>query len=94
MPSGSIYVMDRGYIDFERLYRFNQNLAVFVTRAKKNFTFRRIYSHKIDKTTGLICDQTIRLTGFYASKDYPDKLRRIRYRDPKTVQVLTLLPNN
>lgn len=91
---GSIYVMDRGYIDFERLYRFNQNLAVFVTRAKKNFAFRRIYSHKIDKTTGLICDQTIRLTGFYASKDYPDKLRRIRYRDPKTGKVLTFLTNN
>ena len=91
---GSIYIMDRGYIDFDRLYSLNQGLAVFVTRAKKNFQFRRLYSHKIDKTTGLICDQTIRLTGYYASKDYPDKLRRIRYRDSKTGKVLTFLTNN
>ena len=91
---GSIYIMDRAYIDFDRLYSLNQGLAVFVTRAKKNFQFRRLYSHKIDKTTGLICDQTIRLTGYYASKDYPDKLRRIRYRDSKTGKVLTFLTNN
>ncbi len=91
---GSIYIMDRAYIDFARLYTLDQQLAVFVTRAKKNFQFRRLYSHRVDKSAGLICDQTIRLTGYYTSRDYPDQLRRIRYRDPETGKVLTFLTNN
>jgi len=66
---GSIYIMDRGYVDFERLYNLDQLRAIFVIRAKKNLQFRRIYSHKVDRSTGLICDQTIRLTGFYSSKE-------------------------
>ena len=89
---GSIYIMDRAYIDFARLYDLDQQLAVFVTRAKKNFRFRRLYSHRVDKSAGLICDQTIRLTGFYASKDYPDTLRRIC--DRETGNVLIFLTNN
>jgi len=91
---GSIYIMDRAYIDFARLYDLDQQLAVFVTRAKKNLQFRRLYSRPVDKGAGLICDQTIRLTGFYTSKYFPDQLRRIRYRDPETGKVLTFLTNN
>ncbi len=91
---GSIYVMDRGYVDFERLYRITRSLAFFVTRAKSPFKFERIYSHPIDKTTGLICDQTIKLTVPATAKKYPDKLRRVKYRDPETNKVLVFLTNN
>ena len=71
---GSFYVMDRAYVDFARLYTMNLCAAFFVIRAKSNFQFRRIYSHPIDKDTGLKCDQTIALTGTHTSKDYPEKL--------------------
>ncbi len=71
--AGSFYIMDRGYLDFARLYKLGQCLAFFVTRAKNNFRFQRLYSHPVDKSTGLICDQTIRLSGFYAAKDYSDE---------------------
>ena len=91
---GSIYVMDRGYVDFGRLYRINRGLAFFVTRAKSPFKFERIYSHQIDKATGLICDQTIKLTVPATAKKYPDKLRRVKYRDPETNKVLVFLTNN
>jgi hypothetical protein len=91
---GAIYVMDRAYIDFARLYRLDEQRAFFVTRAKKNLQFRRLYSHPVERTTGLVCDQTIRLTGFYSSRDYPDQLRRVRYRDPETGRRLTFLTNN
>jgi len=91
--AGAFYIMDRGYLDFGRLYTFHQCLAFFVTRAKGNFQFRRLYSHPIDKSTGLRCDQTIVLTGFYASKDYPEKLRRVRYVDKQTEQSLVFLTN-
>ena len=91
---GSIYVMDRGYVDFERLYRITRSLAFFVTRAKSTFSFERIYSHPIDKATGLICDQTIKLTVAATAKKYPDKLRRVKYRDPETDKVLVFLTNN
>ena len=91
---GSFYLMDRGYIDFARLYRINQNKAFFVTRTKSNFKFRRLYSHQVDKTIGLKCDQTIMLTGFYSSKDYPEKLRRVRYYDKDNNEDLTFLTNN
>ena len=91
--AGAFYIMDRGYLDFARLYIFHQCLAFFVTRAKGNFQFRRLYSHPIDKSTGLRCDQTIVLTGFYSSKDYPERLRRIRYVDKETEQNLVFITN-
>lgn len=91
---GAFYILDRAYLDFKRLYTVNQCLAFFVTRAKKGFQFRRLYSHPIDKTTGLRCDQTILLTGFYPSKKYPEKLRRIRYVDPETTKRFVFLTNN
>jgi len=91
---GSIYVMDRGYVDFSRLFRIHQDSAFFVTRAKTNLRFQRLYSHPVDKTTGLRCDQTISLGGFYAQKDYPEKLRRVRYFDPQTNKALVFLTNN
>ncbi|MFW6011123.1 MAG: IS4 family transposase, partial [Desulfosalsimonas sp.] len=92
--AGSFYVMDRAYVDFTRLYSMNQQHAFFVTRAKSNLKFRRIYSHPIDKATGLKCDQTITLTGVYTSKQYPDKLRRIKFHDAETGKILVFLTNN
>ena len=91
---GSYYIMDRGYVDFSRLYTLTQFCAFFVTRAKTNLQFRRLYSNAIDKSLGLRCDQTIVLTGFYASKDYPDKLRRTRFYDAETDKLLTFLSNS
>jgi len=91
--AGAFYIMDRGYLDFGRLYIFHQSLAFFVTRAKGNFQFRRLYSHPIDKSTGLRSDQTIALSSFYPSKDYPEKLRRIHYLDKETEQNLVFLTN-
>jgi IS4 transposase len=91
---GSFYIMDRGYLDFERLYTLNQCAAFFVIRAKSNLKFRRLYSHPIKKITGLRCDQTIVLTGFYSYKSYPEKLRRIKYYDSETDKTLTFLTNN
>lgn len=91
---GSFYVMDRGYLDFSRLYLFTQHFSFFITRAKANFRFRRLYSHPVEKITGLKCDQTIVLTGFYSSKDYPEKLRRIRYFDLERQKNLTFITNN
>ena len=91
---GSFYVMDRAYLDFSRLYIMNQWAAFFVIRAKSNFRFRRLYSHPIDKKAGLKCDQTILLTGFYSSRGYPEKLRRIKYHDAETNKTLVFLTNN
>ena len=91
--AGSFYIMDRGYLDFARLYRLHQCMAFFVTRAKNNFQFRRLYSHPVDKSSGVLCDQTIVLSGYYAAKDYPEKLRRIRYVDQETGKVLVFLTN-
>jgi hypothetical protein len=91
---GSIYVMDRGYVDFKRLYGITRSLAFFVTRAKSPFKFERIYSHPIDKTTGLICDQTIKLMVPATAKKYPDKMRRVKYRDPETDKIFVFLTNN
>ena len=91
---GAIYVMDRGYVDFKRLHHIQEASAFFVTRAKRNFRCRRLYSHPVYKTTGLQCDQTIVLTGFYARKHYPEKLRRIRYVDPETDKRFVFLTNN
>jgi len=92
LPS-AIYLLDRGYLDFGRLFTVHQAGAFFVTRAKSNTCYQRIYSHPIDKSTGLVCDQTIRLTNFYAAKDYPDQLRRVRYNDPETGNSLVFLTN-
>lgn len=94
LEAGAYYVMDRGYLDFERLYTFNQIPAFFVTRAKANMQFKRRYSNPVDKATGLRCDQTIILTGFYTSKHYPDTLRRVKFRDPESGKTLVFLTNN
>ena len=91
---GSIYVMDRGYVDFERLYSLHLSHAFFIIRAKSNFKFRRLYSHNIDKSTGLRCDQTIVVSGFYATKDYPEKLRRIKFYDNEHNRILVFITNN
>lgn len=92
--AGAFYVMDRGYVDFARLHSLHLSNAFFVTRAKTNMDFKRIYSHPVDRTTGIICDQTIALTGYYTSKDYPDKLRRIKYYDLQRDKHLIFLTNN
>jgi Transposase DDE domain/Domain of unknown function (DUF4372) len=91
---GAIYVMDRGYLDFARLYAINQTPAFFVVRSKRNTKFRRIYSRLIDKNTGLRCDQTVAFTGFYSKKDYPEKLRRIKFLDSEKKKTLNFLTNN
>lgn len=80
---GAYYVMDRGYLDFERLYALHQAGSFFVTRAKSNSKFKRVLSQPVDRTTGLICDQVVELTVFYSQQGYPERLRRIRYRDPE-----------
>jgi len=92
--AGAIYVMDRAYLDFARLYRMHQAQAFFITRAKVNTQFRRVYSAPVDRTTGIICDQTIVLTGVSSATDYPAQLRRIRFRDPATGKTLVFLTNN
>jgi hypothetical protein len=92
--AGAFYVMDRGYLDFARLHKLHLASAFFVTRAKKNFDFKRLYSQPVDKTTGLICDQTITLNNFYPRKGYPDQLRRIRYFDAEKNKQLVFLTNN
>jgi hypothetical protein len=79
---GAFYVMDRGYIDFERLFRLSEAGSFFVTRAKSNLKVQRRYSRKVDKSTGLICDQTVVLTVFYSRKGFDAPLRRIRFKDP------------
>ena len=94
LEAGAIYIMDRGYVDFERLYAIHQASAFFVTRAKDNCDWRRIYSRPVDKTTGVQCDQTIALNGFYAGKRYPQYLRRVRYLDAVNHKRLVFLTNN
>lgn len=94
MPEpAAIYIMDRGYLDFARLFVLHQAGAFFVTRAKLNTGYRRIYSARSDRAQGIICDQVIVLTGFYAQKDYPHYLRRIRFKDPESGQTLVFLTN-
>jgi len=91
---GAFYIMDRGYLDFQRLYSIHQSSAFFVTRPRKNATFRRRYSHPVDKQQGLRFDQTVLLTSFYSLKGYPDPLRRIGYYDTRTQKKLVFLTNN
>jgi len=90
---GAIYIMDRAYLDFQRLYQLHQCSAIFVTRSKTNTGVRRIYSHKVDKSTGVRSDQTVALTGFYSRKDYPEKLRRIKYFDAEKARSFIFLTN-
>lgn len=90
---GAIYIMDRGYVDFARLHVLHQVGAFFVTRAKSNLDAHRVYSAPVDRTTGLICDQTIALDGYQTRRDYPEHLRRIRFQDPKTAKSLVFLTN-
>ena len=92
--AGAIYVMDRGYLDFGRLHALHQAHAFFVTRAKSNLNARRVYSATTDRSTGILCDQTIALNGYYSSRDYPAYLRRIRFKDPETDKTLVFLTNN
>jgi Transposase DDE domain/Domain of unknown function (DUF4372) len=91
--AGAIYVMDRGYVDFARLYRLHQAGAFFVTRAKSNLNAHRVYSSATDRTTGVIADQKIALDGHYTRQDYPVHIRRVRFRDPETEKTLVFLTN-
>ena len=91
---GAFYVMDRGYLDFERLYTLHQAGAFFVTRAKSNSKFRRLLSQPVDRSTGLICDQLVELVVFYSHQGYPERLRRIVYRDPERGKRLVFLTNH
>jgi hypothetical protein len=91
---GSIYVFDRAFVDFRRLHRLTEAHAIFVTRAKRKLKWRRLYSHPVDRSTGLVCDQTIRLTGTRPVQDYPAHLRRVAYRDPDTGKKLDFLTND
>ena len=91
---GSYYIMDRGYVDFQRLFKLTEILVFFIIRAKKNLQFRRLYSQPIDKSTGLRCDQIIKLTGNLPSQHYPDKLRRVKYYDAEHDNYLVFLTNN
>jgi hypothetical protein len=92
-PSG-YYILDRGYIDYERLFRIHQSFAYFIVRAKDNLQFRRLYSNKVNKDNGVLLDQIGKLTGFYVSKNYPEKLRRIKFYDEETENDLMFLSNN
>lgn len=91
---GAYYVLDRGYVDFERLHTLHRAGGFFVTRAKRGMHARRLYSEPVDRTIGLICDQIIVLEGYYSHQGYPDKLRRIRFKDPESGKTLVFLTNN
>lgn len=94
LEPGAFYIMDRAYLDFERLYHMDRSLCFFVIREKHNFKYRRLYSRKVDKSLGFRCDQMIKLTGFYSSKKYPDKLRRIKHYDKEQDKTLVFITNN
>ena len=94
IEAGAFYVMDRGYLDFARLYKLHQAGAFFVTRAKRGMNARRVYSAAANKVSGVMCDQTIAMNGFYIAKDYPEHLRRIRFKDPESGKSLIFLTNN
>jgi hypothetical protein len=91
---GAIYVMDRGYVDFARLHKIHQALGFFITRAKSNFDFRRLYSRPVDRSTGLRCDQTITLNGVLSKQRYPEHLRRVRFFDQETEKRFSFITNN
>lgn len=92
--ANSFYIMDRGYVDYKRLYKIHLSDAFFVTRAKDNMNYRRLYSHSVDKAKGILCDQTIMLNGHYSVKYYPQKMRRIKFYDKETGKILIFLTNN
>ena len=94
LEAGAFYVMDRGYLDFERLYTLHQAGAFFVTRAKSPMDARRVYSAGVDRDAGVICDQRVMLNGHYSAKRYPEHLRRIRFKDPESGKTLVFLTNN
>ena len=94
VEAGAIYILDKAYIDFARLYGIHKSLAFFVTRAKSNFNYKRLYSHPKDRSAGINCDQTVMLKGFYAGINYPEKLRRISYIDKIQDKRLIFLTNN
>jgi hypothetical protein len=91
---GSLYLIDRGYIDFARLHSLTESCAYFITRSKSNMQFDRLVSQDVDKNCGILCDQIIRLSGFYSSQHYPDRLRRIKYFDTETDKTLIFITNN
>ena len=91
---GAFYIMDRGFLDFQRLYRFHEAGSFFVTRGKSNLQVQRRYSHPVDRSTGLICDQSVVLSGFYSHRVFEAPLRRIRFKDPETTKTLIFLTNN
>jgi len=91
---GAFYLMDRGFLDFERLYRLHHAGSFFVTRGKSNLKVQRRYSRVVDRATGVICDQTVFLTGFYSHQEFEAPLRRIRFKDPDTAKTLVFLTNN
>ena len=92
--AGAFYVMDRGYVDFARLYALHQAGAFFVTRAKSPMDARRVYSATTDRASGVVCDQRVMLNGYYSAKKYPEHLRRIRFKDPESGKTLVFLTNN
>jgi len=92
LEAGAFYTMDRGYLDFERLYTISQACAFFVIRAKSNLKCRRVYSQPVDKATGLVCDKSVLLAGFYQFKDYPGKLRRVKYHDAESDKNCRVVP--
>lgn len=92
--NGAYYIFDRGYVDFARLYKIAQKGAFFVIRAKSSLKYRRMYSNEIDKSTGVLCDQIGKLTGFYTLKDYPEKPRRVKFHDEETGKTFVFLTNN
>lgn len=94
LESGAYYIMDRGYIDYARLSLINQRGAFFVTRAKDNFAFKRLYSGELKRKTGLRCDQVVRLTGYLSAKKYPEKIRRVKYFDQETARTYVFLTND
>ena len=94
VQAGAFYIMDRGYVDFTRLYAMHQTGAFFVTRTKSNFDARRVYSAKVEKATGVVCDQTMALNGRKSARNYPEHLRRVRFKDRETGKTLIFLTNN
>jgi hypothetical protein len=92
--AGAFYIFDRGYVDYTRLYKITVHSAYFVIRAKSNIKFQRMYSLKVDKSSGVLCDQIGKLTGFYVSKDYPEKLRRVKFYDDETKRTFVFITNN
>ena len=91
---GAFYVFDRGYLDYSRLYRLHNAGAYFVIRAKANLKFQRMYSNKADKENGILCDQIGKLTGYYTAKDYPKKIRRVKFYDRESERIFVFLTNN